>query len=59
MEDRFNEGMSCINQFVIPHAILRRSQIILTFSRPQIMYNVSCVLPCVEIACKGTQALDL
>ena len=59
MEDRFIEGMSSISQFVILHAILRRSQIILTFSRPQIMYNVSCVSLCIEVACKGTQALDL
>ena len=41
-----NECMSCIIHLVVLHAILRRSQMLLTFSRYQITYNVSCVAPC-------------
>ena len=38
MEDIFNEGMSFIT-----HVIANRSQMLLTFSRHHMMYNVSYV----------------
>ena len=49
MEDRFNEGMSCITHFVFLHIILRKSQILLTFSRQQMMYNVSNDVLCAKV----------
>ena len=45
-------GMLCITHFVVFHVFLRISQILLTFRRDQIMYNVFCVLPCVEVTWK-------
>ena len=33
MEDKFNKDMSCITHFVLIHAILRTSQMLLVFSR--------------------------
>ena len=53
MEDRFNEGMSCITHFILLHVILRRSQILLTFSTHQMMYNVFYVLLCASVIYKG------
>ena len=44
MEDRFNEGMSCITHFLFSHVILRGS-----FGRHQIMYNASDDIHCAEI----------
>ena len=32
---------------------LRRSQILLTFNKHQVMHSVFCIVPCVEVACKG------
>ena len=49
MEDRFNEGMSCITYFVFLHVILKRSELLFTFSRHQMMYNVSNVVLCAEV----------
>ena len=54
MEDRFNESMSFIVHFVILEALLERLQMLLTFSRHQVMYDISCVLSCAEVTCKGT-----
>ena len=52
MNDRFNETMSCGTQFFFLHVIFRRSQMLLTFSRYQMMYNVSFVALCAEVICK-------
>ena len=49
----FNEDMSCIAHFVFLHVILRKPQILLTFSRHQLMYNVSYVVLCAEVTYKG------
>ena len=35
------------------HAYFWRSQMLLTFFRHQLMYSVFCIVPCVEVACKG------
>ena len=51
-QDRFNEDMSCITHFVFLHVILRKSQMLLTFRRHQMMY-VSYVALCAEVTCKG------
>ena len=53
MEDRFNEGMSCIAHYVFLHIILKRLQILLTFSRHHMMYNVSNVVLCFEVTYQG------
>ena len=53
MEDRFNKGMSCNTHFVFLHAISRRSHILSTFSRHQMMYNVSYLVLCAKFICKG------
>ena len=66
----FNKNMSCITLFVFLYAILRRSQMLLTFSRYQMMYNVSYVVLFAEVTYEGyfviqeqsneqNQALDL
>ena len=39
-----------ITHFVVIH---RRSQMLLTFNRHQMVYNISCVLPCAEVTGKG------
>ena len=57
MEDTFNEGMLYINLFVFLHLILQRSQILLTFSRHQMLYNVSYFVLCAEIIYKGYFAI--
>ena len=54
MEDKFNEGMSCITRFVFLHVILRRSQMLLKFTRDQMIYNVLYVILCAEVTCKGS-----
>ena len=46
IEDKFNRGMPCITHSVVLHAYLR------TFCRHQVMYDVFCIEPCVEVACK-------
>ena len=51
--DRFNEGMSFITHFIFLQVILSRLQMLLTFSRHQMMYNVSYVVLCAEVNCKG------
>ena len=46
---------ACITRFVFLHVILRRSQILLSFSRHQMMCNVSYVVLCAEVIhVKGT-----
>ena len=40
MKNSFNEGKSWIPIFVVLYEILRRSQMLLTFSRDQMIYNV-------------------
>ena len=42
-----------LSHFVFLHIILRRSQMLLTFSRHQIMYNVSNVVLCAEVTYNG------
>ena len=44
--------MQCITPSVALHAFLKRSQILLTFTRHQVMHSVFCIAPCVEVACK-------
>ena len=39
-----------ITHFLVIH---RRSQMLLTFNRHQMVYNISCVLPCAEVTGKG------
>ena len=58
MENRFNEGMSFIIHFLFLHVILRRSQMLLTFSRHQVMYNVSNAVLCAEVIYKGYFAIE-
>ena len=41
-----------VPSFFFIHVILRRSQMLLTFSRYQMMYNVSFVALCAEVICK-------
>ena len=41
------------HHFLVLHAILRISHMLSAFSRHQMMYNVSCVVPCAEVTCKG------
>ena len=53
MKDRFDEGMSCINYFVSLYFIFRGSQMLLTFSRHQMMYNVFNIVLCTEVTYKG------
>ena len=50
--------MSCITHFVVLHGILWRSQMLLTFSRHQMMHNVSCVVSYTESTCKGYFAVQ-
>ena len=52
MKDKFDENMSYITHFFVLHAILRRSEVLLIFSRNQMMYNVPCDVPCAEVTCK-------
>ena len=40
IEDKFYEVILCITYSVVLHVYLRRSQILLTFNRPQVMYSV-------------------
>ena len=58
MEDKFNEGMSCITHFVFLHVILRRSQMLLKLTRDQMIYNVLYVILCAEVTCKGSFAMQ-
>ena len=53
MEDRFNESMSCITQFVVLHAFLRRSQMLLRSIRHQVMCSLVCLTLRTEVTCKG------
>ena len=53
IDDRFNEGMSCVTHFIFSHVILKRSQMLLTFSRHQMMYNVSNFSLSAEVTYKG------
>ena len=50
---KFNGDMPCITPSVALHAFLRRSQILLTLNRHQMMHNVFCIVACVEVTCKG------
>ena len=62
MEDRFdsfkNEDMSCITQFSPVHIILRRSKMLLKFSRHIMMYNVSLAALCANVTYKGYFAIQ-
>ena len=40
IEDEFNGGMSCITYSVALHVYLRRSRVLLTFNRLQVIYSV-------------------
>ena len=53
IEDILIKAISCITYFAFFHAIFRTSEILLTFRRHQLMYSVSCVVPCAEVTCKG------
>ena len=46
-------GIPCIIPSVVLHIYVRRSQILLTFNRHQMMHSVFCIVPCVVVACKG------
>ena len=46
-------GLPCTTRFAALQAFLRRSKMLLTFSRHQIMYNVFCVVPCAEVTYQG------
>ena len=50
---KFNGGGPCITHSFVIHAYLWRSQILLTFSRHQVICRVFCIVPCVEVTCKG------
>lgn len=56
--DKFNAAEPCIVHSFVLHAYLRRSQILLTFSRHQVVYSVFCIVPWVELACKGLLLLQ-
>ena len=45
--------MSCITHSVVLHACLKRSQILLPFNMHQVMYSIFCIVPYLEVACKG------
>ena len=45
IEDKFNRGMSCVTYYVALHVYIRRSQILLTFNRLQVMYSVFSTVP--------------
>ena len=53
IENKFNGGIPYITPSVVFHAYLRRSQILITFNRHQVMHSVFCIVPCVEATCKG------
>ena len=53
IENKFNGGISCITPSVVLHAYIRRSKILLTFTWHQVMHSVFCIVPCVEVPCKG------
>ena len=40
IENKFSGCMSCITHFIVFHVYLRRSQMLLTFNRLQVMYRV-------------------
>ena len=52
IKNKFNGGRPYITSSVVLHAYLRRSQILLTFHRHQVMRSVFCILLYVEVACK-------
>ena len=52
MKDKFNENMSYITHLFVLYAILRGSEVLSTFSRNQMMYNVPCDVPCAEVTSK-------
>ena len=64
IKDRFNgiyntwiiymDHNPCITYSVVLYAFLWRWQILLTFSRHQVIYNVFCITPCVEVTYKDT-----
>ena len=54
IENKFNGGISCITPFVVLHAYLRRSQILLTFTWQQVMHSVFCMVPRVEVYVKDS-----
>ena len=45
IQDKSSEGMSCITHCVVFHAYLRRSKILLAFTRHQVMYSVFGIVP--------------
>ena len=50
--------MSYITHFDALHAVFRRSKLLLTFSRYQVMYDVSCVVPRAKVTCNGQFVLQ-
>ena len=40
IEDRFNRVMSYITDYVVLHVYLRRSRILLTFNKLQVMFSI-------------------
>ena len=54
MEDIFNEGMSCVTHFVDVHHIFKTLRMFVTFSRHQMMRDLSYVVPCANLHAKGT-----
>ena len=64
IKDRFNgiyntwiiymDHNPCITYSVVLYAFLWRWQILLTFSRHKVIYNVFCITPCVEVTYKDT-----
>ena len=58
MDDRLNEGMWCITNFVFLPVILRISQMLLTLGRHQMMYDVSNVELGAAVTYKGYIAIQ-
>ena len=51
--ERVNEITSRITHILFLHVILRRSQMVLTSSRQQMVHNVPYVVLCAEVTCEG------
>ena len=52
MKDRFNGGLLHITYFAVLHVFLKKSEILLAFSRYQVMHSAFRIVPSVKVTCK-------
>lgn len=52
MKDRFNGGLLQITYFAVLHVFLKKSEILLAFSRYQVMYSAFRIVPSVKLTYK-------